>query len=29
MTLICHREWTHLPVAVVLTALAVAVTIGG
>jgi membrane protein HdeD len=29
MTLIRHRDWTHLPVAVVLTAVAVAVTIRG
>jgi membrane protein HdeD len=29
MTLIRHRDWTHLPGAVVLTAVAVAVTIRG
>ena len=29
MTLIRHRDWTHLPGAVVLTAVAVAVTIQG
>jgi membrane protein HdeD len=29
MTLIRHRDWTHLPGAVVLTAVAVAVTIPG
>jgi hypothetical protein len=29
MTLIRHRDWKHLPVAVVLTAVAAAVTIRG